>query len=644
MPFRSRALIPARPLGRLILRQALPLFATAFCAVLFARAFAGVDKARVAEAAAAIPAWNWALALACVAASYWAAGSYDVLVHRALRTGRGESEARRAGLCAIALSQMTGFGLLTGTLARLRLLPGATFAEALRLTLAVSALFLVGWAWAASFLLLVFPAPVFPEPGVFAAPALAVALGLPLIGVAAAFLPRPRLFGRSLALPPLPVFLRLLALAALDTAAAGLALAMLMPPGAQIGVAALLPAFALAFGAGLISGAPFGLGAFEAALMALLAFAPAEPLLAGILAWRIAYFALPALLALPVLARGPGAADSARVPKILEAGPVLSPDLEGLLAVSRAEAGLLRQGDKFFLRAGEGGAVVARAPNTLAAIGAALGRTGDRAMRRALEAAARSEGRVPCLYKIGARAAREAREAGWAVLPVAREVWLAPARFDPASPARRQLRRKLRKAEAAGLRMSYGGPLPLAAMAGTARAWAEARGGENGVSMGRFAEGYVRAQRVYLAWQGDRLAGFVTFHEAQGERALDLVRLCPEAPEGTAHLLLAAAIAEAAEDGIARLSLAAIPDPALERLAGWLPPPLRPRGRDGLARFKRAFSDRDERLYIAAPSWPALALAGLDLARAIARPPALSGEKGGADVSGEPALPRALVG
>jgi phosphatidylglycerol lysyltransferase len=624
----ARALAAAPDLSaplRLALRQ-IPalLLATALVVALSGR-LAEADPAAIARALGSLSAPRWLGALLLAGLSFWAVGRYDALVHRHLATGRGAAEAGRAGLLAIALGQTTGFGLLTGALVRWRMLPGVSLAAAVGITLAVTLLFLAGWAVLAAAAVLALPSPALApvRPVAWASiAALPGALALCLLQ------PRLRILGRAVRLPTLPTLTRLVALAAVDTAAAALCLAELLPAEAGVGFGQLLPAFILAYGAGLVSGAPGGMGAFEVALLAALPAADPEALLAGVLAWRRAiYCALPALLALALLARGPAPAPRGTpLPEPVRVSEPLPSGVAELVGSSRrAEAGLLRQGDKLFLpvpgrRAG--GLVLGRTGQFLAAIGDPLGAADPEQAGIMLTAAAEAEGRLPCLYKAGARSALAARRAGWQVAPVALEVWLRPAAFRLDAPERRQLRRKLRKAQAADVAIARAtGALPLAEMAAVAEAWARSRDGERGFSMGRFAPDYVAAQRVYLARIGGLLVAFLTLHEGAAEWTLDLMRASPDAPDGAMHALLALAIAEAAAEGCPRLSLAALPHPRTEALARYLPRALRPgTGSEGLGQFKRAFAPAFEPLYLAAPSRIALVLAAFDLARAIDRP------------------------
>ena len=236
----------------------------------------------------------------------------------------------------------------------------------------------------------------------------------------------------------------------------------------------------------------------------------------------------------------------------------------------------------------------------------------------ALSATAGAEGRLPCLYKTGARMAAAARRAGWTVRPVAAEAWIRPAHFCLADPALAGLRRKLRRAARAGISAgAAGSPLPLADMAEVAAEWARSHGGERGFSMGRWCPRYVAGQRVFLATHQGRLIAFLTLHDSPGEWTLDLLRSRPDCPDGTMYALLAAAIDAAASAGIPRLSLAAVPRPARRPRSGKT-------SDGGLARFKAAFAPQWEPLYLCAPSRLAMAIAAADIARAVLRPAPLA--------------------
>jgi len=367
-----------------------------------------------------------------------------------------------------------------------------------------------------------------------------------------------------------------------------------------------------------VSGAPGGVGAFEVTLLALLPPMPQEPLLAAILAWRMTYYALRAVLGGLVAAIGPRPAPAA-VPRLAaQPAPTRAPTRAFTLA--RAETLIEAQGEHRRLASGDW--LAARTAHGLVGLFDPL-RPTRAALHRLAQAADQSD-RWPAIYKCTARTAVVARGAGWQVLGIAREAWLDPRRFDLAASARSGLRRKLRRAAAAGVTVSQVIPLPLAEMERIAALWAAAHGGERGFSMGRYAPGYVTGQRVFLAWRGGHLVGFATFHPGPSEWTLDLMRHGPDAPDGTMQALVAAAIVEAGRRRIPRLSLAAVPEAAFGR-ALTLDHLLARFGCDGagLLQFKAAFAPRWQPLYLAAPHRPALALAACEISRAIAAPPPL---------------------
>ncbi|MEH7829438.1 phosphatidylglycerol lysyltransferase domain-containing protein [Gemmobacter denitrificans] len=549
---------------------------------------ATLDPAAVAGGVAGLSVLQWVGALAATALSFWAMGQYDVVMHRHLATGLAPAQAARAGMASIAVSQMLGMGLLTGSLMRWRLLPELGAWGAARMTAAVTAAFFAAWGAIAWVVLLVTPGP--------------------WQGLAMACLPAllalPALRWLPFRWPNLLTQFRLVGLAVLDLVTAALALWFLLPLGSAPPFWDLLPAFLLALGAGLLSGAPGGVGVFEIALLTALPGMAETPLMTGVLAFRLVYYALPAGLgALALLRPAP------------QAPPIL-PDLPvGLAeAAPRGEALLYRQGEHRLQEAGRADWLTGRTPEFLVALFDPLAGSTD---LRALADLAATESRQPVIYKCGARTAIAARRQGWHVLRLASEARIAPAHFDLSSPACAGLRRKLRQADRAGLRVERGGPdLPIAQMTRVNAAWAQKHGGERGFSTGRFAPDYLAGQRVYLAWQGDRLAGFVSFHAGRREWVLDLMRHGDDMPEGTMQRLICAAIDDAAAAGVPRLSLAACPDcPALRRI-GLHPPP-------GLRQFKQGFAPDWAPLYLALPHAALLPLALADLTRAIHRPQAL---------------------
>ncbi len=156
--------------------------------------------------------------------------------------------------------------------------------------------------------------------------------------------------------------------------------------------------------------------------------------------------------------------------------------------------------------------------------------------------------------------------------------------------------------------------------------WRARHDGARGVTMGRFTPGYVAGQRVYCAELEGRLIAFISLHTGPREWTLDLMRHGDELPDGTMHSLIRAALTDARHAGIPRVSLAAMPvqEGPEARAVAWVRRRITTRsGCAGRARFKATFAPRLEPLYAAAPTRLGLALALLDLAVAIRRPPPL---------------------
>jgi phosphatidylglycerol lysyltransferase len=413
-----------------------------------------VEPALISQAMGRVGLWAWLGAAMATWASFHAVAGYDLTLHRHMATGVAPARARRAGFAAIAIAQTVGMGVLSGALIRWRMLPELGLWGATRLALAVAVSFLMAWALLGALVIAVLGGPFAALGGWGLAGAALAILGL-------AALARP-------GLPNLITLSRLLVLAAVDCGAAGLALWLLVP--GDLGFAEFLPVFMLALGAGLVSGSPAGLGAFEITLLALLPMMPEAELLAGVVAWRILYYAAPAVI-------GAGVA--------LWPGPEAEGSTRRRDAPALAEGGLVAQGE---LAVHPAGFVAGRTAHGLVALSAVA----DPGLFRA---AARDEGRWPVLYKACARQAAEARRAGMVVLPLGREAWLDPQSFRLDLPARAGLRRKLRRAEAAGVGAELATLPDWSALAAVNAAWAQARGGEHGFSMGRFDPCYLAGQR-----------------------------------------------------------------------------------------------------------------------------------------------------
>jgi phosphatidylglycerol lysyltransferase len=568
---------------------------------------ASLDMAEVMQAFSAVAPAQWILALAATALSFWAVGKYDDSLHRHLNTGTAAKDASRAGMAAIALSQTLGLGVLTGALVRWRMLPKASLLDTTKLSVAVTLSFLFGWSMVTALVLLILPAAPLKM-----AAMVAVALG----GIATLLCliqPRLTLLGRKVALPNIFTLWQILVFSFVDTGAAALALWLVCPADLALPFAALLPAYLLALGAGLLSGTPGGVGAFEMTLLAALPAVPEPGLIAGILTFRLVYYAVPAVLAAIAAVIAPNVAKPSTAPRTAlhahthEHAP--------------AEAGLAAQNHiSIFDLNNKSQILMGKTSHFAVTLLDPFGPAHPTQVLRSLTAAAKTQSRLPALYKCGPHLAGAARQAGWRVAPVAAEAWLNPTSFTLDGPEKSALRRKLRKAEKAGILARELTRCDWPQLAKINREWSDDNGGERGFSMGRYAPNHIAQQRVFGAFLAGELCAFVSFHHNSQEWVLDLMRHRSNTPDGTNYALITLALNVAGQVGIQRFSLAAAPrlpdmGPLLRR---WTI------GLNGLCQFKASFAPTWQPLYIAAQNPVALLLAAAEIYREIHAPPPLS--------------------
>lgn len=606
----ARAALPDGQWHRLLIKAGFALVLALIFGWLLANRLADIPLSQTRSALSGVTPMQWVTATFATIISFWAVGHYDGVIHRYLATGIAPVTARRAGATAIAVGQTLGLGVVTGAILRWRMLPGQSLWQATKITSLVALFFLAGWALVTAVVLVALPlAPYKPV-------AVGLLILLPCVILVCTLHPRRHRWH----LPNMFVVSRLLALTAVDTLTAALALWVLCPPDLALPFATLLPAFLIAFGAGILSGTPGGVGTFEIAFLALLPHVPEAPLLAAVLAWRVVYFAAPALVGAAVAIRGPlGKA----APTPLTVHPTL------VQTARRAETGLFAQGHLSLCAAGHDQAwLTGRTPHCLVGmLDPMLSRAShdsdlgcNKLAITALIDRAGMESRLPVIYKCTARTAVAARHLGLSLHPIAREAWLDPRAFTLGTPSRAGLRRKLRHADNAAITISLG-PHDRAQLCRIAKDWSAAHGGERGFSMGRFDASYLAGQRVYVACMGSKPIALASFHAGKTEWTLDLMRQTLCAPDGTMQALIVRAIADAATLNLSRLSLAAVPLAALcsapkGRIAGLIHR-LSGGNQAGLARFKSAFVPEWQTLYIAAPHKPALALAASEIAREV---------------------------
>ena len=541
-----------------------------------------LDLPQIGRSFVSLPPWGWVSATLFTAASFYALGRYDALAHRLLRTGTLPSNAVRSGQCAIAISQFVGFGIFSGALVRWRCLPNLSFASAMRISAFVSLSFLAALAIVMmGVVALSDPLPniVIPKHFLVMISILCFAL-LSVWATKFRFSPLYKI-GRSGAL-------RFVFWTTIDTGFAALALACLLPTGALTSHETLFAVYLIALAAGLLSNSPGGIGAFDLTFLALAPIASQEAALAGLCAFRLVYFLFPAVCALLFLARP---FKEVPCPSLV---PVRRSDLE--LALSQgapAEWGLVRQGARIARSVDRSGWLFRDILGHRVGIGPAY-RTKDPSEFREM---AQSADKIPLLYKTDRATALRAKECGWAVARIARDAFLYPSEFNTIGPGKRQLRRKLRHADRAGVRVIQSlKPLPIRQMLAVAKEWEKTNRRERGFSMGRFDPDYLTQQTVFLAHREGSLLAFVSFHRGRSEWTLDLMRHRTDIPDGTMHALLIAAIAAARSSDISNLNLSSVPD------ADMLFGAVLVKKSEGLRRFKASFDPDWRPRYAAAPT------------------------------------------
>lgn len=551
---------------------------------------------------AALPSDTLLLAGLLCGISFWAVARYDGLAHCHFRTGVDPALARKSGFAAIAVAQTAGFGIFTGAAVRWRMLPHIGFKGAMRLSVFVSVTFMTALAFLCALACLILPAPDWTS-----LPALLVATMLPVAVVILSFTPALAPFRHYAQMPSLHAIRNILAWAGLDILAAAGAFYLLIP-APELGFSSFLPVFMLAIGAAMLSGAPGGVGPFELTLISLLPQVPTTDLVTAILVFRAFYYAFPAVLAVATVFL-------TKQPKPEAARPPATPSGQQL-----AEHGILAQNAGHMQQHDTGSYALWFTPQTATMLfDPATGQPADALAH--LKAEAKAHARSACVYKCSARTAVAARAQGWHVAQIAQECVVDLSAYDLDHASRRGLRRKLRKAQRAGLIVERATALPLREMAAIDTQWQQAQGSARGGTMGRFCQHYLAVQDVFLARQNGRLIAYASFHNDPTTPCLDLMRQIPTAPDGTMHLLIHRAIDAARSDGKSRLSLAAIP-----QAPEWVKhsPPLRHAYENpGLRQFKASFAPLYLPRYAAAPSKPALVLGLIDIASEVHHPRAL---------------------
>lgn len=538
--------------------------AVTWAAVIAALWLIGAGAAEALAASGGVWGAGAALATVCALGGLWAAAAREAAAARALGLTVPRGVAMQAGAAASGVGQALGLGALTGGVARWRMLTdqGVGDGAVVGLTAVVAAAWLCGLALTGAVATVASPekvADLLPaSPGaVWTAATIVIALltGLALAGLVTR--------GRCAAFATAALY------SAAQAAAAGAALWMLAPAE---GFAAATATAAASLGVSLAAPYPMG-GGFPGA--AWLTAVPAAEAAATLLTYRATVFGAPMLVGAALFCERafgrPGARAVRRRRRVAArragmAAPALIDAARVAAAVGEAESGranLAWAGDKKFLFSpgGDGFIMYRVSAGALLALGDPVGprRLWPDLIDRAM-AEARKAGLAPVFCGAGPKTATLARSRGLAADRIGREALADPAAFTTAH-LRRETADRLADAARAGLRLDWraAGEADLARLSRINAAWSAAEGPERGFARGRFDPAYLSRFPIIEAGLNGRPVGFVSILPAgaNGEWALDLARMTPDAPEFALPALVAAAVAAARDGGAARLSLGA---------------------------------------------------------------------------------------
>lgn len=536
---------------------------------------ADVRAEDVWAAMAAIPIEACVLAFVFGLLSHLALAGYDMLA--LTRIGRRVPWARAlsGGFSGTVMSQVLGFGLITGSLARARIYRanGIGPTEAVALSGFVAAGFFLGLGMLLAMLLLVDPSAAVAATGLASGTVRVFALTGLLTIIAASLLTRgrPRAFklGRMTIRVPDGKWLAMAtALAAADLLPAALCLAVMLPGEAIPSLAVFVSIYITGVALGHMIGSPGAAGPFEGIIFLALPAIGAEELAAGILMYRLVYYLPPFAMALWMIARTPGA------PRVaLLSGDALRDRVDWIMdETPQAEAELVHLGDKhvYCPADGEGFVFYGISGRVWLVIGEPVGpRRAWDDLIEGLEAEAHAAGAVLAIYKANDSARTFWLDRGYHLQPLGQEAVIDLSDWSLDGSARRELRRKCRSAGKAGLSLArhLPGTHPGAEMAEVAEAWRAMKGGEQSFSMGHWQPGFNARHMAVSAWHQNRLIAFATvWTSGDGtEWMLDLMRQLPEVPNGAMHALLVEAIEMAKEAGAQRFNLCMAPLSGLEQ-------------------------------------------------------------------------------
>lgn len=582
---------------RVILRTTLPALCSLFFIWLFYGHISEFDPVAIWGEVSRYGVKVWAVACLFTWVSFVAVSRYDPIVTKVL--GQDVPTMRAASMAwkAIAVSQLVGFGVITGTIVRWIELgraqskdPEKNAMQAFKLTIAVTACFLTAW-FAVTLLTSATLHLDKPEMLVlgFGICVLIVALGKTNFR----FMSTVRKYRREGAAFILLTFV--------DSIFAALVLYTFLPTEIAPFSAVYL-AFLLSYLVGLVSGLPGGVGPFEICMLTLLpAFDPIllAPALVG---FRIVYFAVPAIIAVTLLglqvrtthplalsgstyAKIPARFHNAAPP---ETDLMCASQLTCFVAANQSEASLVLRTKKTIIQLGDPFGGLPSSSGVLASL-----RDEARWSKRSL-----------CLYRCSNAMAQRAQQVGMKAYKFSAEAILKPTHFDLNIPARSGLRRKLRKSLKEGVTVNSQ-TLNIKELSEIDVEWTAAHGQARGFSTGRFSKDLVQHQRLYVAYQDGSAIAFISFSTSDGRWLLDLIRYRTGCPDGSTYALVNRAIEEACFLEVDCVSLGSVPfSPVVQSNGklGWILGQIYNRNSSlkGLYQFKKYFDpDWQDRYFIA---------------------------------------------
>ena len=595
----------------------------ALCALLLRERLSDITLADIGAAMAAIPAEAIATAFVLGLLSHLALAGYDLLALTRIGRHLPWPRALKGGFSGTVMSQVLGFGIVTGSLARGRIYRanGISTTEAVALTGLVATGFFLGLANLLAVLALIDPGPAMAATG--AEPWAVRILATGFLGMAAAAAWATA--GRKLHLRIRQLTLRIpdgrwlataTGLAAADLVPAALCLGVLLPEQGMPGLAAFVAIYITAVALGHIIGSPGAAGPFEGILFLGLPAMGAGELAAGILIYRLVYYMPPFALAVWFIARAgraspvpilSGAALRNRIDWVTDSNP-------------QAEAELSYLGDKHIYMPGDATAYIPYgiSGRIWLVMGDPVGPRGHWAdLVDGMETEAHAQGAVVAVYKATEAARTFWQDRGWVLQPLGQEATVDVTGWSLDGSHRRELRRKIRTVEKAGITLERHRPgtLPLDAMAPVAEAWHAAKGHQQTFSMGHWEPRFNARHAGITAHGSDGMIAFATFWTSGDGREwmLDLMRQGPDVPNGTMHAILAEAAGMAHGAGARRLNLCMAPLSGLDRCS-----PVTPlsrlaqryyetrnhrHGLQGMRRFKEIFSPSWTPRYVAGATW-----------------------------------------